>query len=101
MSARSRSSPWFRAPRTMQAAMDAIEPPRAPSPPAEDYLKHDLPPHCDSPGCCVGVLVARCRRCGFVAFVNGRCPAAEDIKVAFDQFIITIGPPALIDARRL
>jgi len=41
---------------------------------------HDLPPHCARPGCCVGVLVARCRRCGFIAPVNGACPATEDFK---------------------
>lgn len=39
---------------------------------------HDLPPHCDRPGCCVGVIRVRCRQCGFVGFVNAPCPATED-----------------------
>lgn len=40
--------------------------------------RHVLPPHCDDPGCCVGVLYAKCTVCGFMVYAAGECPATED-----------------------
>jgi hypothetical protein len=38
---------------------------------------HDLR-HCDDPTCCTGVLMGRCRRCGFVVTVGTECPSNVD-----------------------
>ena len=40
-------------------------------------LMHDLR-HCDDPGCCKGVIIGRCRRCGFTVRSGTECPAAKD-----------------------
>jgi hypothetical protein len=38
---------------------------------------HALAPHCDDPGCLVGVLVGRCTRCGGEGVsATAPCPAA-------------------------
>jgi hypothetical protein len=41
-------------------------------------MTHDLPPHCSDPDCLKGVLFARCRRCGFLVWQGGSCPASAD-----------------------
>lgn len=41
-------------------------------------MRHDLR-HCDKGGCCVGVLIGICRRCGFRVACDGECPATEDL----------------------
>jgi hypothetical protein len=63
---------------------------------------HDLPPHCDKPGCLVGVLVGRCRCCGFIAPVNGDCPATEDLSVEpTDGLVVTFGEPLILTSEAL
>jgi hypothetical protein len=34
--------------------------------------RHDLR-HCDDPGCCVGVLIGKCRRCGQIVGNDSEC----------------------------
>lgn len=39
---------------------------------AEGKQTHDLR-HCDDPGCCRGVIIGTCRRCGLVSTVGTEC----------------------------
>jgi hypothetical protein len=93
MSTRSRSAPWFRTPRTLNDVFVAAPPQSALSSP---LLTHDLEPHCASPGCCVGVILGRCRRCGFIGSKGDACPATEDLKV--DSLIVSFESPSIIRA---